>query len=257
MPFFSKAQQQLADSLVAVGKLTEASIAYEYAIYKEPELTKRVRLMVQRAYVQKNLGQFSNAFNNLQRADIYALSDSLAAIVLYESAFNAYMAEMFDQSLSKLVELETYSHINKRQASLIEILNLNALSRWDEAHQKFLKFCDMYGLTVEDPYADPKALKMKNPEKAFNLSYFLPGVGQMYAGYFWKGFLSGFINLAAVGFAGYSFYTGYYFSGAFTGVTLFYIFYNGGARYAEVLAEQYNEKKGEALRNKVKAALLK
>ncbi len=211
--------------------------------------------MVKRAYVQKKLGQFSSAFNNLQRADIYVLSDSLASVVLYEMAINAYLANMYDQSLSKLVELETYNHSYKKQASLIEILCLNELSRWDAAHEKFLNFCSTYSLNIVDPYADPNALKMKNPGKAFNLSYILPGAGQIYAGHFWKGFLSGILNLTAVGFATYSFWGGYYFSGLFTGAGFLYIFYNGGARYAEVLTEQYNEAKSDRFRSGVKKSL--
>lgn len=233
----------------------EASVAYEYAVFKAVEPIYRSKLMLKRAYALKQQGSFERAFDNLQRIDIYVLPDSMAKNVLYESALNAFLAERYDQSLSKLEELKIYPDSEMEGRNLIlEILTLNEMKEWTKAHEHFLSYKKKFAPSLQDPYL--QKIKMKNSERAFNLSYFLPGVGQMYAGYFWKGFLSGFINVGTVAFAGYSFLTGYYFSGAFTGVTLFYIFYNGGARYAEVLAEQYNREKGEEFNKSVRLILL-
>ncbi len=62
---------------------------------------------------------------------------------------------------------------------------------------------------------------MKNPDKAFALSYYFPGAGQMYAGYFWKGLVSTILNAGLIYFSVWNFANGYFFSGAFTGACAF------------------------------------
>jgi TM2 domain-containing membrane protein YozV len=257
-PFFSSGQESLGDSLSMAGKYKEAGIAYEYAIYKgghKPD--SLAQLVLKRAYAYKFCNEFEKAFSSLQRIDIYELTDSMANTVLYESALNALLSGRPDQCLSKLEETKLFQlQTHRKQVLLLEIFALNEMRQWDLAHSKFLQFSDEFKVTYEDPYLNKSAYKMKNPDKANNISYFLPGVGQMYAGHFWKGVFSGFINLATLAFAGVSFWNGYYLSGAFTGITFFYIFYNGGGRYAQVLTEQHNEQKAKRFNQGVKKIML-
>ncbi|MCX8491488.1 MAG: hypothetical protein ORN54_10510, partial [Cyclobacteriaceae bacterium] len=197
---------------------------------------------------------FEEAFQTLQRVDIYSENDSIAIRILYESALNAYLARKPDVCLSKLAELQTYKKPGDQfLIGMLEILALNELRKWDTAHIKFLKLKNEFARHLEDPYENRREYKMKAPDKASNLSYVLPGVGQWYAGYFGKGVVSAFINGGLITFSVLSMVQGYYFSGAFTGVLLFY---NGGIRYAGVLASQRNDEKAKKFNDRVKYLLV-
>ncbi|MFM7850686.1 MAG: tetratricopeptide repeat protein, partial [Flammeovirgaceae bacterium] len=246
-PYFSDAQLSMGDSLLSAGDFSNASIAFEYLIFKSDNSELRVEHLIKKSFAQKQLNRFNDAFETLQRIDIYSINDSLACHVLYQSALVAYLAHKPDVSFSKLVEMRERSQSDgqKWNAKMLEILALNDMHRWDEAHLVFLQFKEMVGKDLMDLYLDAKEFKLKSIRKTEMLSYFLPGAGQWYAGHFMKGLFSGIINAGLVAFSAISFYNGYYLSGAFTGVSLFYLFYNGGIRYAKELVAEKNELKAK------------
>lgn len=251
-PSLGSAQEIVGDSLYAIGEYARASVAYEYAYFSATGAVRLNEILLKRTYSLKHIGKYEGAFQNLDRADFYQGVDSLRFLLFYESALNAFLAKKADIAWSKLQEIqfEFSDSILKRKILPIEILTLNALNRWQQAHEKFKKFAVLNGLT-EDPYPEILNFKMKKPNMAMNLSYFLPGIGQMYAGYFWKGAVSTMLNIGMISFSIWSYLGGYYLSGTFTGVALFYLSYNGGARYAEALANQFNESHIEKFRVKV------
>jgi hypothetical protein len=247
----------LGDSLFHKGDYQNAAIAYEYAIFKSQNLTQITTLALKKADALIQLGEFNDAFQTLERIDVYAEGDSLAGLVVYKSALTAQLANKPDICLSKLSELKTFAYKdNQLLAKLMEIISLNELRKWDEAHQQFLLFVKEFNLDALDPYLNLADFSMKNPERASNLSYFLPGVGQWYAGNFKKGLISATINGGLIIFSVFNVLNGYYFSAAFTGVSLFYLFYNGGARHAEVLANSYNQQKAQKFNKHVKDLLI-
>jgi TM2 domain-containing membrane protein YozV len=141
---------------------------------------------------------------------------------------------------------------------LLEILALNELHRWKDAQQKFQRYSSNYHLGLDsNTYAEIIRYKPRNPGKARLMSMIIPGSGQMYAGYFLKGLTSTVINTGLVLFTIYSFSNGFYMSGAFTGVALFYLFYNGGATYAYDLAEVKNKDVFDEFNESIKAKLTK
>lgn len=258
VPFLGSAQIALADSLYQRGGYDQASVAYEYAYFSGAHPELKSEILLKRANCLKQAGKFEAAYQNLERADFYTGSDSLRFLLFYESAVNALLAKKADMAWSKLQELQFEFSDSLLQSKIlpIEIIALNELNRWQEAHEKYKMFAVLNGI-ADDPYPEILKFKMKNPDKAMTLSYILPGVGQMYAGYFWKGTVSTLLNLGMIGFSAWSFWGGYYFSGAFTGVALFYLSYNGGIRYAEVLANQYNAAKVNQFKEKVRSQLVK
>lgn len=251
-PFFSNGQIELADSLYATGDFSNAAVAYEYALFTGVPPTALNSTLLKKAYCLKQLGKFERAYQGLDRADFYTGNDSIRALVFYEYALNALLAAKPDMALSKIQEMRfeiTDSSLLNTILPL-EIIVLNELGRWTDAHDRFRQFAHIHAIK-EDPYPEILSVKFKNPDKAVTLSYWLPGVGQMYAGYFWKGFISTLLNVSFFGFGGYSILNGYYFSGIFSGIGLFYMSYNGGARYAEVLAKKYNEDKASHFKQRV------
>lgn len=235
----------------------KAAIAYEYAVFRSDEPALFALALEKKAMALKQLERFEEAFQALQRIDVYSQSDTIAQRLLYQMALTAFLSEKYDIALSKIVEgIVIPSNRDKFDFDLLEILALNNLRRWEEARQKFLIFKQTYAVQIVDPYSNPKLYQMKKLKTAETLSYFLPGTGQWYAGAFGKGVTSALINGLFVTFAAVSFWNGFYFSGMFTGVSLFYIFYNGGIRHATVLAEQYNNDKADRFNHSVQNVLL-
>lgn len=252
-PFFTRAQSlAAADSLFEEGRYLEARVAYEYLLFQRPGASDRVNLLLlKKAYCFKAEGLYNEAYETLQQADFFAGSDSLKQTLYYEVALAAYVSGQHDVALSRLQEMFYYfpDH-NLPMAFLLEILCLNQLQRWDDAAKRYQQLQTRLHLAGDNPYKG-RRIKPKNPDRAETWSYVLPGSGQVYAGYGARGFSSLLLQSACAAFATYSFLNGFYFSGAFTGVSLFYMFYNGGARYARSLTEKTNAKRLNALNEAV------
>jgi hypothetical protein len=101
-----------------------------------------------------------------------------------------------------------------------------------------------------------KAIKYKSAVKAENLS-FIPGLGQIYAGYPLRGFFSLGLQGLALGVGAWHIWQGYYVIGAYIGMGIFYLFYTGGMRHAGYLAEQKNMRKMKAVEDQLIDALTK
>ncbi|MEO9475216.1 MAG: hypothetical protein ABJG41_06765 [Cyclobacteriaceae bacterium] len=164
-------------------------------------------------------------------------------IVSYEKVLAYYLSEDYQASYNEVLKHKLLFGPNDPDMIFFEALNLIAVYRWKEAEKVLLDNSELLGFSAPDiEMVFDGNKKPKNSDKAFNLSMFLPGVGQMYAGYLFKGLLSGGIQAGLIGASAYALYKGYFFTGGLTGVALFYTFYFGGARYAKELAEKRNKK---------------
>jgi hypothetical protein len=253
-PFFSKAQIALGDSLYFAGDFSRAFIAYEFSLFNRSSGPQTNLVLLKSAYCLKQTGKFEKARLILDRADFYNDTDSLRFLLFYEYAVNSMLANKYDLALSKMEEMHNEFKDTVKLATILplEIIALNELHRWPEAQKKYLQLTT----TQFDPYHEILSMKIKNPDKAFALSYYFPGAGQMYAGYFWKGLVSTLLNAGLIYFSVWNFANGYFFSGAFTGVALFYLSYNGGAKYAATLAGEHNEKRINSFNEKIKTQVL-
>ncbi|MBS1490144.1 MAG: hypothetical protein JSS93_06440 [Bacteroidetes bacterium] len=250
-PFFIKAQTKLADSLFTAGQYLQARVEYERLLYLG--LSSPNELLLKKSYCLKAQQQYEEAYHTLQRADFFKGSDSLQFKLYYESALNAYLSGKYDLCLNKIQEEYYYlPQIHSPFLELLEIMTLNQQQNISEANEKYNEFVIRHHLSTSSPYTAKKFRKLKNPERAESMSHLLPGVGQLYAGFPGRGITSLAIQAGLVTFAGVSFLNGYYFSGAFTGVGLFYMFNNGGARHAHYLAEKKNREIITKLNNEIK-----
>jgi TM2 domain-containing membrane protein YozV len=81
---------------------------------------------------------------------------------------------------------------------------------------------------------------IKSAKKALNLSTFIPGAGQVYAGYPGKGLINASSQLLSLGVTGIMVYHNLYISGFIIGLGMFQSFYFGGIKQAAYLANQFN-----------------
>lgn len=255
-PFFINAQEtKKADSLFLTGEYLQARVEYERSLFNGSGNVNT--LLLKKSYCLKAEGKYDLAFNTLARANFFTSSDSSQFKLYYESALNAFLAEKYDLALNKIQEYHYYlPSISQPMTDLLEVLTLHHLQRIKEAETKFIAFTKKYSVSDSTNfYKEKKFKKLKDPVKAESISHLLPGVGQMYAGYAGQGVISFLLQSGMIAFTAYSFYNGYYFSGAFTGVGLFYMFNTGGARHAEYLAEKKNKALIAELDHKARKAI--
>ena len=88
------------------------------------------------------------------------------------------------------------------------------------------------------------------------MSSLLPGLGQVYAGYFWEGFVNASLQLISLAFTGGAIYLKYYITSFMVGYTTFYRFYRGGQNRAEFLANQHNYEKTRDYNTRLKKIIL-
>ncbi len=243
-----------------IGDYEYAAVEYERIVYNNPPPDVVNQALLKEGLCYKALTDYKLASSVLSRANLFLDQDSTNYVIRYEIALNSYLAEDYPSALSQLTQLEYFFKNNGYDKVLfLHILTLNALRRWEEAKEKYQEYVNVneVELTVEEAYGFLNKTKIKDSEKAESLSYFLPGVGQMYAGYFGRGLLSGFLQAVFIGYGAYSLYEGYFFSGALTGVGLFWAFYSGGSRHAKYLAQKKNEELTAKYNEPIKEALLK
>jgi len=248
--YFSIDAQSIGDSLFQAGKYFEAAVQYEKEAYFHPEYQSE--MLLKKAYCYKALGKYDQALQITKRINRIN-NDSLGRLVMYERIFLSYLLEDFPQAYNQLVQWDFKIQSKDESVEILRFLTLISLEKMEEARVLLEKQGDLYGMEraqVEEILS--MNWKLKDPQKAYNLSLFFPGVGQMYAGYFFRGLFSGGLQTVIVAFTAYSFYKGYFFSGAIPGAALFYTFYLGGARYAR----QLSEKRNSEIKSKLKESFL-
>lgn len=213
-------------------------------------------------------GNFPEAEKTTERIMYTNLNDTLIAESHHWSALCSYLAGNFSNAENHLLQMNTFIHDSTLtvNSQLLYALVLNELKRWPEAKEKAMKAINSSAISASEKdslrkkinqlYVPENYPRMKKLLKAQKMSAFLPGLGQLYAGYFWEGTASAFLNVASVGFMGYCIYTKLYFTGIITGSGVFSKFYLGGSRRLEYLVNKRNYKELRTYNDKLKVAIL-
>lgn len=245
---WTKGQENKAYEFMGAGQYQEAALAFERAIFDSKDIQAKNLFLILKAQCYKALGDYEAGIRNLQRIR-FLNSDSLKQAVNYETVLLHYLNHEYQEAYSRLVRAQAQGQETKETLLLSFLVNVD-LQKWDAARELLIDQDSVFQFGPEDiAYIVPAKWKLKDPNKAFNLSL-LPGIGQWYAGYFWKGVLSGSIQVGLGLFSIYNLIEGYFFSGTLTGVALFYTFYLGGARYASQLAERKNHERSEIIKKR-------
>lgn len=242
-----------ADSLVKSGDLNWALLEYERIIYSTNDNEIRTQALIKKSECYILLQDFSSAEKNLQRVFYSGLSDSLQYVARYNTAFYAFLNKNYNQSISELVMIDNFLPDSiKINSYILYALVLNENREWDKAKEKiqqWINYTYNSNTTVKDSllntinilYNSKKYPKYKNPEKAHLLSSFVPGLGQIYSGYFFDAVFSVFMQLSGIAIAAYGvFVAKYYFTGIILGYGIFQRFYIAGTKRAEFLANKHN-----------------
>ena len=245
-----------------------ASIEYERIIFYSKDVNEIIKAKYSKALCYRFLNDNERAVNELQNINIINLNKSLREKIIYERVFNLYCLKKYNEALINIERFSLYENKTSDSRNLIpyNILCLNSLMEWDKGRKVFIQHIE--GLDIDKDkkneytervgklYSKKNIPKYYNPEKASNLSRFIPGAGQFYTGNIKEGFFAFGMNagLAALGI--YHLYYKYYFTAYVVGFGLFYESYSGGMRRVEILAESKNTETMDKFNKKCIALLI-
>lgn len=247
----SFAGQGKADSLFISGNFFEAAIEYERCIFYESAAERINSLQFSKALCYKNSGEYERAAENLQSIYFSNSNDTLYALVSYELALCRYLNGEAQKALWKIDEFLARSGDSNTWHSFLPLktLCLNEQQNWNEARATLQLYFSKTAVdqeqalqlnTLTDSLYQHEVPKIKNPRKAENLSRFIPGSGQVYAGKAGEGMLNFLINASLLGFSAHQFYHGFYITGYVAGLGMLSKIYLGGVKRAGDLAREKN-----------------
>ena len=257
-----------SDSLYASGKYFEASIEYERQIFHSENMAETNYYKYRKALCYKNLHQFKKALNELQPIYFSSPEDSLYRLVCYEQSLCFYLSGEPVRALWKTDEFIHRSADSMAFESFlpIKILCLNQTMQWEEARNNLLLFLRMQDFSSEkkteleqlilDLYKEESRPNIKSVKKAENLSRFVPGSGQIYAGKGGEGVVNFLINASVLTFAGFQVYNGFYITGYLAGLGFFNKTYHGGIKRAGNAASQLNKKQMNSFNTKINSLII-
>jgi len=249
-----------ADSLYLSGNYNKAALAYERIIFLSSSDYERSNALLFKSYCYKKEQLYNDALKTLQRCNSLNTDDSIRYTLNKERALIAFLSGNYPDAESTLNLLDhSITDSSKHYEYLyLEILVLNELQQWGEAAELLKKYMHHKNLDTESEenkylFMQPKLL---NSKTAKTLSFILPGSGQIYSGKLFRGLSSTILNGSAITYSMLSVEKGFYLSGIFTGFNLFMMFYTGGSRYAEYIANKENAKRVAAYNKKIRDFIL-
>jgi len=249
----SNASGLKGDSLYASGRYFEASIEYERMIFNAESKTDLYCFKYKKALCYKQLKEFDRALNELQPIYFPNANDSLFQRIYYEQSLLFYL---IGEPTKALWKIDEYFHRNNDTTSYrifmpLRLLSLNETLQWSEAKECFLRLIKMQNFTaakeaemkqlVNKLYEKKNLPHIKSIKKAENLSRFIPGSGQIYAGKTGEGIVNFLLNASILAFSANQVYNGFYITGYLAGLGFFNKTYQGGIKRSGILASQKND----------------
>jgi hypothetical protein len=251
-----------ADSLFLAGDYAHAALMYEHASFLSSGIDATATLLLKKVDCLKNINREAEITEVLDRMRYDVLPAAYHARWRYESALAAYINGDYERAIN---EVSIYENFIQDTVFINDMLLIKALSchsslKWTEAAAAMKKLittavsdsvaATVYLKRIDELYGEVPSVK--NPEKGARLSGFVPGLGQLYAGYPLDAMASAAINLGALTLGIYNVLNGFPISGYMSGAGLIYAFYIGGQKRAMFLCEKRNYKTRRELDEEVK-----
>jgi len=258
-----------ADSLFRLEHYYEAGNFYQKASYYCVSQKNKISFLLQKVNCLKQQGLFSDAEAIIASVNT-DLPDTLLNELLSQGALCSYLGSQYVKAESYLVTLD-YKLSDRRLMNsnlVLYSLVLNEQARWAEAKEKLKSYINnnpLFDSVIKVAYVDEINIlynsgrfpKLKNPKKAKTMSHIIPGLGQMYAGYFGEGLSSLALNTITLAGAAVGIYFQYYFTSIVLGNYFFAKFYLGNVSRAEFLANKRNYLRINKFNSELKPKILK
>ena len=226
---------QVSDSVA--GKLLHQELIYWQA---ENDSVKFYALL-NKAKINRDAGLYYNALDELTRADSIAKTSTETVEYTYEKMVNYFLSDQYNLCSDIVMDSNCIGkHLG--EYTIMRLYSLNESDKWERCKAEMLKQCHSCNAAKIDSIKQlPVSYKYKSPEKSRLMSSILPGLGETYAGYPFKGATSFLLNAGFLAFTGYNVYYGYYITGAVSGLFPFLKLHGGGKHLSAILARKHNE----------------
>jgi hypothetical protein len=239
-----QSKSQVSDSL-------SVKLLHQEMIYWQAQSDSvRFSALLGKAKLNRNAGFYENAINELYRAEKYCVTIKQRSEMNYEKMFNYFLADQY-ASCSEIILDSAAITSHYIEYITMRLYSMNETEKWERCKSELLRACNKDDtIKIKEITNLPISYNYKNPEKCRRMSGILPGLGEVYAGYPFKGFTSFVLNGGLLVFAGYNFYTSYYITGVISGIFPFIKVHRGGKRFSAILADEHNEIESEKLKKK-------
>ncbi|MGZ3862372.1 MAG: hypothetical protein ACXVPN_03355 [Bacteroidia bacterium] len=267
---FVASMERMGDSLHSAGNYRDASLAYEKAIYFNSNPLSKAQLSLKRAQTLKQISSFDIAEQTLSRVDLSTLSDSMIYLVKYNAALCAYLNADFSMAESHLIQLIYFGRDTSKIHNCFPLyaLTLNELNKYDSAKKYLTAYVQRSYVPdnetakvrlreIDSLYAAKSHPHLKRVRKAKTMSLIIPGLGQMYAGYWGEGITAMACNAIFLGLTGVGIYYKYYVTSVLYSYTVFTKFYSGNLSRVEYLVKKRNYRVEKNYHSALKQNILK
>jgi tetratricopeptide (TPR) repeat protein len=229
--------EQIADT-----SLSSKLLSLELQFWKSTDDSTKMVILNDKISLYKSLNMYEQALKETARSEKYAPNQKSIAIINYNEMLFYFLMGKYDYARDIEITSVELAQINKqKEYALMKLESLNETEKWEQCKLELSKLSSISDSSQQFLIQKlPITYPYKNPEQCKRLSTFLPGLGEIKAGYPMKGVTSFVINAGLIAFTGYNFYGGFYLTGAVSGVLPFLKFYSGGKRLSERLAERHN-----------------
>jgi len=221
--------------------LAQRLLRQEIVYWQAPNDSVRFYSLLAKAKTDRGAGVYSDALNELFRAEKFCFTKQEKADMDYEKMLNYFLTDAYSFCSEITIDSTNIAaHFNEYLT--MKLYSMNEAEKWDRCKEIMITLCNKNDTALQAKIEQlPVSYNYKNPEKCRRMSAILPGLGETYAGYPFKGFTSFIINGGFLFFAGYNFYTAYYVTGVISGLYPFIRFHAGGKRLSAILADRHND----------------
>ena len=246
------AAQYIADTSIANNLLL-----LEIGFWKAESDAAKLTALLNKAAIYKTMNRHEQGIIELERVQKYTADQQIAALISYEKMLHYFLSDNYNYASHIFISSAALQQIGKKKEyDLMRLEALNGMENWRKCKEELLAMCSVSDSIKRTSIEQlPTAYSYIIPEYCARLSSFIPGLGEIKAGYPVKGITSFLIHAGLIIFTGYNFYTGFYVTGAISGVLPFLKFYGGGKRLSQNLAEERNEEEAKNLKKKYTAII--
>ncbi len=237
-----------ADKFFETGNYENAITEYKRFLFFHPhsESLSSVYYQLARAYFES--GNFAAAIRAAQEACRQARDERQRFAYEIKTAVLAIGGGNYSLAEAMLLRLSTENaapDLLARAAFFRAIAGLYAY-KWRTAREAFAEYFALQPDSIQAAHIDSllfeiQRLKLKSPSTAVWLSTFLPGMGQIYAGDWRKGFNAFVLNAGFASWVGYKLGHGYWGDAYVIYSFLWQRYYFGNRYHARKIAEEFNE----------------
>jgi hypothetical protein len=187
----------------------------------------------------------------------YCTSNEDKIYFIFQAALSTHLSNDFKTSLNYCYKLNSFSLDNEyiKHTVFLEILNLNALKRYDDAKIQLEQYAFETDKTIRIDSIFAKQPKLKSLKKARNLSTFMPSGGLWYNNDYGRATTNLLLNSASVGFIVYNLVNTNYITASTIGPFLFLYFYYGGLNQLNdrvlLKNQEHTDKYNKVLKSKI------